>query len=141
MWQKLQGLIIRNRRQEREWSQAALCTGICEVSYLSRIERGKVEGSSEVLDLLFQRLGIQWRDDPDFCKEASEWLEDCYDRLFAGERLEEIAKMLKRREVELRDSPFAWTGFSCSGSRRAEPGELEALFQPWIPGSATYICA
>ena len=76
MWQKLQGLIIRNRRQEREWSQAALCTGICEVSYLSRIERGKVEGSSEVLDLLFQRLGIQWRDDPDFCKEASEWLED-----------------------------------------------------------------
>ena len=56
MWQKLQGLIIRNRRQEREWSQAALCTGICEVSYLSRIERGKVEGSSEVLDLLFQRL-------------------------------------------------------------------------------------
>ena len=84
MWQKLQGLIIRNRRQEREWSQAALCTGICEVSYLSRIERGKVEGSSEVLDLLFQRLGIQWRDDPDFCREASEWLEDCQDAKEAG---------------------------------------------------------
>lgn len=74
MWQKLQGLIIRNRRQEREWSQAALCTGICEVSYLSRIERGKVEGSSEVLDLLFQRLGIQWRDDPDFAgRHLSGW--------------------------------------------------------------------
>ena len=125
MWQKLQGLIIRNRRQEREWSQAALCTGICEVSYLSRIERGKVEGSSEVLDLLFQRLGIQWRDDPDFCKEASEWLEDCYDRLFAGERLEEIAKMLKRREVELRDSPFCLDWFLLFWAAAGQsPGEL-----------------
>ena len=51
MGQKLQGLLIRKRRQEREWSQAALCNGICAVSYLSKIEQGKVESSPEVLDL------------------------------------------------------------------------------------------
>ena len=55
MGQKLQGLLIRKRRQEREWSQAALCNGICAVSYLSKIEQGKVESSPEVLDLLFRR--------------------------------------------------------------------------------------
>ena len=64
MGQKLQGLLIRKRRQEREWSQAALCNGICAVSYLSKIEQGKVESSPEVLNLLFRRLGIQWQEDP-----------------------------------------------------------------------------
>ena len=59
MGQKLQGLLIRKRRQEREWSQAALCNGICAVSYLSKIEQGKVESSPEVLDLLFRRLDIR----------------------------------------------------------------------------------
>lgn len=66
MGQKLQGLLIRKRRQEREWSQAALCNGICAVSYLSKIEQGKVESSPEVLDLLFRRLDIQWQDDRPF---------------------------------------------------------------------------
>ena len=71
MYQKLQGIIIRRRRQELNWSQTTLCAGICAVSHLSKIEQGKAEGSPEVLRLLLQRLGVEWRDDPDFCLEAS----------------------------------------------------------------------
>lgn len=56
MYQKLQGIIIRRRRQELNWSQTALCAGICAVSHLSKIEQGKAEGSPEVLRLLLQRL-------------------------------------------------------------------------------------
>ena len=68
MGQKLQGFIIRKYRQERKWSQSSLCRGICAVSYLSKIEQGKAEGSPEVLTLLFRRLGIPWREDPAFCR-------------------------------------------------------------------------
>ena len=32
MYQKLQGVIIRRRRQELNWSQTTLCAGICAVS-------------------------------------------------------------------------------------------------------------
>ena len=49
MYQKLQGIIIRRRRQELNWSQTTLCAGICAVSHLSK--NGKAEGSPEVLRL------------------------------------------------------------------------------------------
>ena len=106
MGQKLQGLLIRKRRQEREWSQAALCNGICAVSYLSKIEQGKVESSPEVLDLLFRRLDIQWQDDPAFCREAAAWFEEYYDRLFSGEDLQDMTQELLSRETVYRNSPF-----------------------------------
>ena len=106
MGQKLQGLLIRKRRQEREWSQAALCNGICAVSYLSKIEQGKVESSPEVLDLLFRRLDIQWQDDPAFCREAAAWFEEYYDRLFSGEDLQDMTQELLLRETVYRNSPF-----------------------------------
>ena len=68
MHASLQGLLIRQRRLERNWSQSGLCQGICAVSYLSKIEQGRAEGSREILDLLFARLGIAWREDPAFCR-------------------------------------------------------------------------
>lgn len=75
MSQRLQGFVIRKRRQELGWSQAGLCQGICAVSYLSKIEQGKAEGSPEVIGLLFQRLGIHWNDSPAFQKERRIFLE------------------------------------------------------------------
>lgn len=113
MYQKLQGIIIRRRRQELNWSQTTLCAGICAVSHLSKIEQGKAEGSPEVLRLLLQRLGVEWRDDPDFCLEASAWFEEWYDRLFSGENIEKLESALAQRQEEFQNSPFSWTG-SCS---------------------------
>lgn len=50
--------MIRTHRQDRNWSQSTLCRGICAVSYLSKIEQGKAEGSEEVMELLFERLSL-----------------------------------------------------------------------------------
>ena len=35
------GLLIRQARLQRDWSQEGLCRGICAPSYLSKIEQGK----------------------------------------------------------------------------------------------------
>ena len=39
---ELAGALIRRARLEKNWSQEGLCHGLCAVSYLSKIEQGKV---------------------------------------------------------------------------------------------------
>ena len=52
------GSFIARERLARNWSQQGLCRGICSVSYLSKIESGRAEPSEEILNLLFERMGI-----------------------------------------------------------------------------------
>ena len=60
---KMIGMRIRRERIKRNWSQSGLCYGICAVSYLSKIEQGKMEVSEEILKLLLERLELPWIDD------------------------------------------------------------------------------
>ena len=106
MCRRLQGIIIYRQRQVLNWSQTTLCAGICAVSYLSKIEQGKAEGSPEILRLLLHRLGVEWQDDPAFCQETSAWFEEWYDRLFSGEQIDELKPALAQRQKELQNSPF-----------------------------------
>ena len=55
---RIAGLLIRQARLRRDWSQDGLCLGICTPSYLSKIEQGKAEPSPEVTELLLRRLGL-----------------------------------------------------------------------------------
>ena len=48
------GLLIRQARLQRDWSQEGLCRGICAPSYLSKIEQGKPAPSPEVTELLLR---------------------------------------------------------------------------------------
>ena len=48
------GLLIRQARLGRDWSQAGLCRGICAPPYLSKIEQGKAAHSREVTERLVQ---------------------------------------------------------------------------------------
>ncbi len=52
-------------RLERNWSQETLCQGICTVSYLSKIEQGKVVPNEALLRDLFAKMEIVWREIPD----------------------------------------------------------------------------
>lgn len=106
MHQKLQGIIIRRRRHEINWSQSTLCSGICAVSHLSKIEQGRTEGSPEVLQLLMERLGIRWQGDPVFCQETAAWFDDWYDRLFAGEDISGLGEALAEHREVYQNSPF-----------------------------------
>lgn len=106
MNQKLQGILIRRRRQALGWSQTNLCAGICAVSHLSKIEQGKTESSSEVVELLLARLGISWRQDPVFIRETADWFEGWYERLFIGEDVSAMAPELEARREDLCSSYF-----------------------------------
>ena len=62
---RIAGLLIRQARLRRDWSQDGLCLGICTPSYLSKIEQGKAEPSPEVTELLLRRLGLVWIPEPE----------------------------------------------------------------------------
>lgn len=52
------GAIIKKRRLELNMSQESLCKGICAVSYLSKIETGRVLASDDIISSLLGALGI-----------------------------------------------------------------------------------
>ena len=77
------GAVIRQAREKRQWSQEGLCSGICAVSYLSKIEQGKAEASPELLRLLFARLELVWYDDETTLSQAKALTERFYEALFS----------------------------------------------------------
>lgn len=72
------GLLIRRERLKRDWSQKGLCSGICTISYLSKIEQGKAEPSQEVLNLLLDRLGVAWHTG-EVARKAQSLAEELFD--------------------------------------------------------------
>ena len=59
------GVWIKLERLKRNWSQEGLCHGLCAVSYLSKIEQGKVPAPNpDLMRLLCKRLDGAWEDDP-----------------------------------------------------------------------------
>ena len=78
---KMIGMRIRRERIKRNWSQSSLCYGICAVSYLSKIEQGKMEVSEEILKLLLERLELLWIDDKE-TKDLESFVEAQYEFLF-----------------------------------------------------------
>lgn len=77
------GALLRQAREKRQWSQEGLCSGICAVSYLSKIEQGKAEAGPEILRLLFARLELAWYDDEATLSQAKELTQRCYEALFS----------------------------------------------------------
>ncbi|CEG29423.1 helix-turn-helix domain-containing protein [Bacillus sp. B-jedd] len=53
-----EGKVIKFYREKANLTQEQLSKGICSVTHISKIERGLTEYSSEITDLLAQRLGV-----------------------------------------------------------------------------------
>lgn len=64
------------KRLQQKMTQEELCQGICSVSYLSKIENGKIEASEEILQLLCARLEIAVTDLRDVEEEVKEKLDE-----------------------------------------------------------------
>lgn len=88
--------LIYRERVRRHWSQEGLCRGICAVSYLSKIERGRAEPSGEILRLLLERLGLFVSEDLE--REAREGAEAAYE-LFFGGCFEELRGAVRAEDV------------------------------------------
>lgn len=95
----LPGILIRRARLERQWSQEGLCSGICAVSYLSKIEQGRVQPSPEISHLLLERLGIRWYDDEASIARVSELIERGYDAVLT---MDERARNNAHKELDER---------------------------------------
>lgn len=103
------GILIREKRLEKNWSQEGLCKGICAVSYLSKIEQGKTEASEEVLAALFKKLGIDWVTDEKILSEGKNFIEEWYDSAFSGDYKKTSAcfERFKKEFQDLENSSFA----------------------------------
>lgn len=77
------GLLIRNARLEKNWSQEGLCKGICSVPYLSKIEQGKAEPSEEIAGALFARLGFTAVLEKDFSAFAEKLRDSCLEAILS----------------------------------------------------------
>ena len=103
------GALLRQAREKRQWSQEGLCSGICAVSYLSKIEQGKAEASPEILRLLFARLELAWYDDETTLLQARTLTERFYEALFScdSDALSACEAELSAQEERLTHSVYA----------------------------------
>ena len=85
------GTLICRERLRRNWSQEGLCRGICAVSYLSKIEKGRAEPSPQILQMLLQRLEL--RTDSRLEAESAGLAEQGRELLFTG-CVDDLAELL-----------------------------------------------
>lgn len=103
------GILLRQERLRRNWSQEGLCKGICAVSYLSKIEQGKTQAGPEILRLLFARLQLPWYDDAPTLQAASDLVERCYETLFSCNKaaIGSLQAEFSAHDARLSHSPYA----------------------------------
>ena len=80
--EKWLGIWIRQNRLQKNWSQDGLCKGICAVSYLSKIEQGKVIPAPEILHALARKLNGSWETDPDILTKYHKLVDAQYQYIF-----------------------------------------------------------
>ncbi len=90
--------LIRQERLRHNWSQEGLCSGICTVSYLSKIEQDKAEPSDEIVQLLLERLGIHWHSDADGLDGSR--IDEAYELLFSYDK-DGLQKMVQQPDWKL----------------------------------------
>ncbi|MBM7704856.1 helix-turn-helix domain-containing protein [Metabacillus iocasae] len=55
------GTLISITRQEKEMTQEELAKGICSIPYLSKLENNRIEANDEIIALLLEKLGYDYR--------------------------------------------------------------------------------
>ena len=93
----LRGFLVRCHRLQRNYSQEGLCRGICAVSYLSKLEQGKVQAADEIYQALFHRLGIVFQENEEWLAVWKEKLQELASAWFYGEQREayELEKQME----------------------------------------------
>lgn len=121
--------MIRKTRLEKNWSQDGLCKNICTASYLSKIEQGKAEPSDDIIQLLFERLGICWHTQ----SLTATGIENAYELLLSGE-IELLEKELENESFQAyENSPWGLEYLllhNTVGHLGPLNPELETLMQP-----------
>ncbi len=105
----MMGMLIKKYRIEQNMSQEGLCQGICAVSYLSKIEKGSVTCSEEILHQLMDVLGIDLTREPGVLEELEEVIKKFYRSyfLYNGEDMDHWMARLNESNEQLQHSFLA----------------------------------
>ena len=101
-----EGILLRMERLRQGKEQKEICTGICSVSTLSKIETGKQKADPVMLESLYRELGITYLSDP----EAICRLQKTVDRFFEEIQYQREMKAweeLKQESEVIKHSPLA----------------------------------
>lgn len=100
------GYLIRYHRLQQNLSQEGLCKGICVVSYLSKIEQGKVDADPFIIRDLFHQLKLEYHDDSMFVSNYKECLHTYFEQYFMKEDTAECAEKIRMKQEDLMCSPL-----------------------------------
>ncbi|MBO1579918.1 helix-turn-helix transcriptional regulator [Bacillus sp. XF8] len=89
------------KRLQQKMTQEELCQGICSVSYLSKIENGKIEASEEILQLLCARLEIAVSDLRDVEAEVKEKLDEWLNALVHLDK-QQVERIYNELQAEMK---------------------------------------
>lgn len=103
---RIVGYLIRSNRIKRKMSQEKLCSGICAVSYLSKIECGIAEPNVGILEALMQRMDITYNQDPEKIKEYEDLFFRYFDAYFHQESVADIEERIYRNKEAIQNSPL-----------------------------------
>lgn len=95
------GYLIKYNRLKLNYSQEGLCRGICAVSYLSKIENGVADPSSEIIEQLFKALNINYLKDEILLSKYKSMLFNFFDKSFHDEPTTEEEKELSKADEYL----------------------------------------
>lgn len=104
---KLCGALLRIERLRQGRAQKEVCFGICVPSYLSKIEHGTVSPDEEILQKLFQRMGIYFCCDEALLAELRAKMEVWFEKKCYALDTAELYENLRQQESALRCSQLA----------------------------------
>ena len=99
---KIIGSIIKFNRISQNLNQKTLSKGICVPSYLSRIEKGELIPSEDLLSDIFNKLGLNFNDSEDFLNSNLELFNLFFMKLYNNE-FEYTNKIFEEIEVNSKD--------------------------------------
>lgn len=103
----IEGMLIKKNREKLALKQEYLCKGICSVSYLSKIEKGDINASDEIIKLLFKKLNIEYNNDPKFVEEGKKQLDYISRSNYFGLPVDEkVLEDIRKRKDEYENSPL-----------------------------------
>lgn len=103
---KLAGSLIKYHRERLGITQKELCSGICVVSHLSKIENNKADPSPEIVEELFQKLGMHYYYDEEFISENRRQINNFFFNLNYYRETDSIVEEIKREKNKLINSPL-----------------------------------
>lgn len=133
------GFLIRQKRLELNISQEGLCKGICAPSYLSKIEQGQADASSDIITSLFSALGIRYIGDGSVLAEAREHFDGFFFLLDSEESVKEETNYFFKHREELEHSEFHLDYHLCllfshlSAGDQEQAGKEQAYLSRFFP--------